>query len=152
MLQEHRGWAVQPSGNCLKVTSSPDIISFGGGFPAPEVFPIEQFKEACDIVLTEMGEKALQYGQTEGYYPLRELIANNAAKYGIVVSPSNVLITSGSQQALDLFGKVFINRGDRILVESPTYLGAIQAWNAYGATYVTVKSDEDGMQTQIWKN
>ena len=132
----------------LKVTSSPDIISFGGGFPAPEVFPIEQFKEACDIVLTEMGEKALQYGQTEGYYPLRELIANNAAKYGIVVSPSNVLITSGSQQALDLFGKVFINRGDRILVESPTYLGAIQAWNAYGATYVTVKSDENGMQTQ----
>ncbi len=132
----------------LKLTSSPDVISFGGGFPAPEVFPIEQFKEACDTVLTEMGEKALQYGQTEGYYPLRELIATNAAKYGIVVSPSNVLITSGSQQALDLFGKIFINRGDRILVESPTYLGALQAWNAYGATYVTVKSDEDGMQTQ----
>lgn len=132
----------------LKYTSSPDIISFGGGFPAPEVFPIEQFKEACDIVLTEMGEQALQYGPTEGYFPLRQLIANNAAKYGIVVSPSNVLITSGSQQALDLFGKIFINRGDRILVESPTYLGALQAWNAYGATYVTIPSDEDGMQTQ----
>lgn len=132
----------------LKYTSSPDIISFGGGFPAPEIFPIEKFKEACDVVLTEMGEQALQYGPTEGYFPLRQLIANNAAKYGIVVSPSNVLITSGSQQALDLFGKIFINRGDRILVESPTYLGAIQAWNAYGATYVTIPSDEDGMQTQ----
>ena len=132
----------------LKYTSSPDIISFGGGFPAPEVFPIEKFKEACDVVLTEMGEQALQYGPTEGYFPLRQLIASNAAKYGIVVSPSNVLITSGSQQALDLFGKIFLNRGDRILVESPTYLGAIQAWNAYGATYVTIPSDEDGMQTQ----
>jgi 2-aminoadipate transaminase len=132
----------------LKYTSSPDIISFGGGFPAPEVFPIEKFKEACDVVLTEMGEQALQYGPTEGYFPLRQLIANNAAKYGIVISPSNVLITSGSQQALDLFGKIFINRGDRILVESPTYLGALQAWNAYGANYVTIPSDEDGMQTQ----
>jgi len=132
----------------LKYTSSPDIISFGGGFPAPEVFPIDKFKEACDVVLTEMGEQALQYGPTEGYFPLRQLIASNAAKYGIVVSPCNVLITSGSQQALDLFGKIFINRGDRILVESPTYLGAIQAWNAYGANYVTIPSDEDGMQTQ----
>ena len=132
----------------LKYTSSPDIISFGGGFPAPEVFPIEKFKEACDVVLTEMGEQALQYGPTEGYLPLRQLIASNAAKYGIVVSPSNVLITSGSQQALDLFGKIFINRGDRILVESPTYLGALQAWNAYGATYVTIPSDKDGMLTQ----
>lgn len=132
----------------LKYTSSPDIISFGGGFPAPEVFPIQKFKEACDVVLTEMGEQALQYGPTEGYFPLRQLIANNAAKYGIVVSPCNVLITSGSQQALDLLGKIFINRGDRILVESPTYLGAIQAWNAYGANYVTIPLDENGMQTQ----
>ena len=128
----------------LKYTSSPDIISFGGGFPAPEIFPIQKFKEACDVVLTEMGEQALQYGPTEGYFPLRQLIANNAAKYGIVVSPCNVLITSGSQQALDLLGKIFINRGDRILVESPTYLGAIQAWNAYGANYVTIPLDENG--------
>jgi 2-aminoadipate transaminase len=153
-LWEHR-YAARTQGmsgsairELLKYTSSPDIISFGGGFPAPEVFPIEKFKEACDVVLTEMGEQALQYGPTEGYFPLRQLIASNAAKYGIVVSPSNVLITSGSQQALDLFGKIFINRGDRILVESPTYLGALQAWNAYGANYVTIPSDEDGMQTQ----
>lgn len=132
----------------LKVSSLPGMISFGGGFPAPEVFPIEKFKEACDTVLTEMGKQALQYGATEGYQPLRELIASNAGKYGIQVSADNVLITTGSQQALDLLGKIFINRGDRILVESPTYLGALQAWNAYGCNYVTIDSDDDGMQTE----
>jgi len=132
----------------LKVSSLPGMISFGGGFPAPEVFPIEKFKEACDTVLTEMGKQALQYGATEGYQPLRELIASNAGKYGIQVSADNVLITTGSQQSLDLLGKIFINRGDRILVESPTYLGALQAWNAYGCNYVTIDSDDDGMQTE----
>lgn len=133
----------------LKLTSLPDVISFAGGLPAPEVFPIEKFKEAADIVLTEMGECALQYGTTEGYQPLREMIARNASKYGIRVSADNVLITSGSQQALDLLGRIFINRGDRVLVESPTYLGAIQAWNAYGVKYVTIPFDENGMQTEL---
>jgi len=133
----------------LKLTSLPDVISFAGGLPAPEVFPIEKFKEAADVVLTEMGESALQYGTTEGYTPLREMIARNAAKYGIQISSDNVLITSGSQQALDLLGRIFINRGDRVLVESPTYLGAIQAWNAYGVKYVTIPFDEDGMRTDL---
>ena len=133
----------------LKLTSLPDVISFAGGLPAPEVFPIEKFKEASDIVLTEMGEKALQYGTTEGYQPLREMIARNASKYGIQISADNVLIPSGSQQALDLLGRIFINRGDRVLVESPTYLGAIQAWNAYGVKYVTIPFDENGMQTDL---
>jgi 2-aminoadipate transaminase len=133
----------------LKITSLPDVISFAGGLPAPEVFPIEKFKEACDVVLTEMGDRALQYGTTEGYQPLREMIARNASKYGIQISPDNVLITSGSQQALDLLGRIFINRGDRVLVESPTYLGAIQAWNAYGVKYVTIPSDENGMNTDL---
>lgn len=131
----------------LKITSLPDVISFAGGLPAPEVFPIERFKEASEIVLTEMGERALQYGTTEGYQPLREMIARNAGKYGIKISADNVLITSGSQQALDLMGRIFINRGDRVLVESPTYLGAIQAWNAYGVKYVTIPFDEHGMKT-----
>ncbi len=135
----------------LKVASVPGMISFGGGFPAPEVFPIEKFKEACDTVLTEMGQQALQYGATEGYQPLRELLATNAGKYGIQVSADNVLITTGSQQALDLLGKIFINRGDRVLVESPTYLGALQAWNAYGVSYVTIAADDDGMQTEQLK-
>jgi 2-aminoadipate transaminase len=133
----------------LKLTSLPDVISFAGGLPAPEVFPIERFKEAAEVVLSEMGDLAFQYGTTEGYQPLREMIANNAGKYGIKVTHDNVLITTGSQQALDLLGKIFINRGDRILVESPTYLGALQAWNAYGVKYVTIPFDDDGMRTDL---
>ena len=131
----------------LKLTENPEIISFGGGMPAPDVFPVEDFKAACERVLTEMGAQALQYGATEGYTPLREMIARHTARYGPEISTDNILITSGSQQALDLIGKVFINPGDRILVENPTYLGALQAWNAYGAEYVTVPMDEDGMIT-----
>lgn len=133
----------------LKLTSQPDVISFAGGLPAPDLFPIERVKEASEIVLTEMGDRALQYGTTEGYQPLRELIARNASKYGIQISADNVLITTGSQQALDLLGRIFINRGDRILTESPTYLGALQAWNAYGVKYVTIPFDDDGMQTEL---
>jgi 2-aminoadipate transaminase len=129
----------------LKLTEKPDIISFGGGLPAPEVFPVKEFAAACDRVLREQGAQALQYGTTEGYQPLRQQIARHTARYGIEVEPENILITSGSQQALDLLGKIFINRGDRILVESPTYLGALQAWNAYGAEYVTVPMDKQGM-------
>ncbi len=131
----------------LKLTEQPDVISFAGGLPAPDVFPVQQFSEASVKVLSEMGAQALQYGTTEGYQPLREMIVRHSARYGIEVTPENVLITAGSQQALDLIGKVFINRGDRILVESPTYLGAMQSWNVYGAEYVTVPLDENGMVT-----
>lgn len=131
----------------LKLTEQPDIISFGGGMPAPEVFPVDDFAAACETVLRNNGAQALQYGATEGYMPLREMIARHTARYGIQIIPDNIMITSGSQQALDLIGKVFINRGDRILVENPTYLGALQAWNAYGAEYVTVRMDDDGMIT-----
>lgn len=131
----------------LKLTEKPDIISFGGGLPAPDVFPVEEFADACQRVLREAGAKALQYGATEGYIPLREMIARHTGRYGIEVTPENILITSGSQQALDLLGKIFINPGDRILVESPTYLGALQAWNAYGAEYVSVPADNDGLDT-----
>jgi 2-aminoadipate transaminase len=131
----------------LKYSEKPDIISFAGGLPAPDVFPVEEFTEACIRVLRDYGPQALQYGTTEGYLPLREMIARHTERYGINISPDNLLITSGSQQALDLLGKIFINRGDRILVESPTYLGALQAWNAYGAEYVAVPFDENGMIT-----
>ncbi len=133
----------------LKLTEKPDIISFGGGMPAPEVFPVAEFQDACQVVLRDFGPKALQYGATDGYRPLREQIARHTSRYGIDVSADNILITSGSQQALDLLGKVFINRGDHILVESPTYLGALQAWNAYGAEYVTVPMDKSGMNTDV---
>jgi 2-aminoadipate transaminase len=131
----------------LKITEQPDVISLAGGMPAPEVFPYDEVREACDRVLTNNGQYALQYGSTEGYLPLREMIARHTCRYGIDVSTENILITSGSQQALDLIGRIFINRGDHILVESPTYLGALQAWNAYGAEYVAVLSDENGMDT-----
>lgn len=129
----------------LKLTEQPDIISFAGGLPAPEVFPLKQFGEACKVVLDTCGPQALQYGTTEGYRPLREMIARHTARYGIEVTADNILITSGSQQALDFIGRLFINSGDHLAVESPTYLGALQAWNAYGASYVSVPSDENGM-------
>ncbi len=131
----------------LKLTEQPDVISFAGGLPAPDVFPVKEFQEACQKVLAEHGPQALQYSTTEGYRPLREMIARHTARYGIVVGPDNILITGGSQQALDLIGKVFVNPGDHILVEKPTYLGALQAWNAYQAEYVTVPLDDEGMQT-----
>jgi len=131
----------------LKLTQRPEVISFAGGLPAPEIFPVERFREACQQVLTTNPSIALQYGPTEGYRPLRELIVAHMARYGILATVDNILITSGSQQALDLIAKLLINRGDRILVESPTYLGALQAFDLMGAEYVTVPTDADGLQT-----
>jgi len=129
----------------LKLTEHPDIISFAGGLPAPEVFPVQEFREACSFVLDNFGPQALQYSTTEGYLPLREMIARHTARYGVQVNADNIMITSGSQQALDFIGRLFINRGDYIVVESPTYLGALQAWNAYGAQYIPVRTDDHGM-------
>ena len=131
----------------LKITQRPEVISFAGGLPAPDVFPVERFAEACCKVLEQKAKLALQYGATEGYEPLREMIAQRTSRYGVKAQPENVLITSGSQQALDLIGKLLINPGDRVLVEAPTYLGALQAFNVYGAEYLSVPSDDDGMRT-----
>lgn len=131
----------------LKLTQRPEVISFAGGMPAPQVFPVEKFKEACDKVLSDNPSFALQYGPTEGYLPLREFIVEQMARYGIRASVDNVMVTSGSQQALDLIAKLLINRGDRLLVESPTYLGALQAFDLMGAEYVTVPIDERGLNT-----
>src|SRR5581483_8688515 len=133
----------------LKVTQKPEIISFAGGLPAPELFPTERFQEACSRVLTKHSAAALQYGATEGYTPLRQMIAEKLANTGIRATVDNVLITSGSQQALDLIGKLLIDSGDRVLVEAPTYLGALQAFNVYGARYVSVPIDEDGLRTDL---
>ncbi len=130
----------------LKVTQQPDVISFAGGLPAPDVFPMEAVQEATHTVLSEHGSEALQYGITEGYPPLREMIMRHMQRYGIHCNINNVLITSGSQQALDLIGKVMVGEGDRLIAEEPTYLGALQAWNVYGAEYLTVSTDDDGMQ------
>lgn len=133
----------------LKITQHPEIISFAGGLPADEVFPIKRFEEACQKVLEHNAFPALQYGETEGYQPLREMIARHIARYGINARSENVLITTGSQQALDLLGKLLINPGDRILVEAPTYLGALQAFSLYGAEYLSVPCDEDGLRTDL---
>jgi 2-aminoadipate transaminase len=133
----------------LKFTQLPEVISFAGGLPASEVFPAARFQEACQHVLQYHSHLALQYGATEGYEPLREMIARHINRYGIQARPENVLITSGSQQALDLIGKLLINPGDKVLVEAPTYLGALQAFNVYGAEYLQVPSDNDGLQTEL---
>ena len=129
----------------LKLTEQPDIISFAGGLPAPEVFPVEEVRAATERVLKDRPTTALQYTTTEGYRPLRELLVRHMGRYGVEVGPDNVLVTSGSQQALDLVGKLLINPGDRVLVEEPTYLGALQAFNAYQADYLPVPIDDDGM-------
>jgi 2-aminoadipate transaminase len=129
----------------LKLTQQPDIISFAGGLPAPEFFPLREIEEACRHIVRTEGAQALQYGTTEGYKPLREYLATTMHKYGVPAVPNNVLLTNGSQQALDLIGKLFINPGDYVITGRPTYLGAIQAWNAYQARYQTVNLDDDGM-------
>jgi 2-aminoadipate transaminase len=129
----------------LKLTEKPDVISFAGGLPAPEVFPFAEVERATETVLREKGQVALQYSPTEGYLPLRELLVRHMARYGIRVKPSNVLVTSGSQQGLDLIGRLLVNPGDRVLTESPTYLGALQAWSAYQAEYLAVPVDDDGL-------
>ncbi len=129
----------------LKVTEKPEVISFAGGLPAPELFPVEAIKSACNAVLNEEGAASLQYSTTEGYVPLRETISQRMQVMGINSSIKNILITSGSQQAIDLTGRLFINEGDTIICESPTYLAAINALKAYNAKFVEVAMDDDGM-------
>jgi len=133
----------------LKVASQPGVISFGGGMPAPELFPLKEVEEACIRVLRNRGSDALQYSTTEGYPPLRELIVEKMSRYGILATLDNVLITSGSQQALDLVGKVLLDPGDVIIVEAPTYVGAIQAFTAYQASYASVPLDDEGMVVDL---
>ena len=133
----------------LKLTEQADVISFAGGLPAPEVFPTAEFQSATEKVLREVGPQSLQYSTTEGYRPLRQFIVEHMARYGIYAHEDNVLITSGSQQALDLIGRLLINPGDKILTERPTYLGALQAWAAYQARYVTVPIDQHGLRIEL---
>ena len=129
----------------LKLTQLPDVISMAGGMPAPELFPLREIEEACRHICREHGAKAMQYSATEGYGPLKEYLAVSMHKYGVPAVPDNVLLTHGSQQALDLVGRIFIDPGDFVITSRPTYLGAIQAWNAYQAHYHTVNLDDDGM-------
>jgi 2-aminoadipate transaminase len=130
----------------LKVTAQPDVISLAGGLPAPELFPIDEYRRAFEWVLETDGAQALQYGPSEGYRELRTLLAERLTRFGMRCATDDVLITNGSQQALDLIGKMLLDPGDAVLVERPTYLGALQAFNQYQATYAVVPMDEDGMQ------
>ena len=124
----------------LKVTERPEVISFAGGLPSAATFPVDRLRAACVDVLTTAPSPALQYGPTEGYLPLREWVAE---RYH--VSPSNVLITTGSQQGLDLLGKVLIDPGSCVLVETPTYLGALQAFSLSEPQFASVASDDAGL-------
>jgi 2-aminoadipate transaminase len=129
----------------LKVTEKPGIISFAGGLPSPQTFPIDAMREASERVLRDDGKAALQYAASEGYAPLREWVAQDLLKQGMKVSPDQVLITTGSQQGLDLVAKILIDAGSRILVETPTYLGALQAFTPMEPVAVGVDSDDHGV-------
>lgn len=131
----------------LKLTTRPGIISFAGGLPAPDLFPVEEIKEMSRIVLEREGRTALQYGPTEGDTRLREELAKMMQKDGINITSNHLLIVTSSQQGLDLTGKVFIDPGDVILTSRPTYVGAIQAFHTYGARMIGVEQDEEGTRT-----
>ena len=129
----------------LKITMRPEIISFAGGLPSPATFPVERMREAYDAVLSRTGKVALQYGPSDGYAPLREWIADSLSTSDCRIVPEQVLMLSGSQQGLDLLGKVLIDEGSKVLVETPSYLGALQAFSLYRPEFVSVATDEDGL-------
>lgn len=129
----------------LKVTEQPEIISFAGGLPAPELFPVADVLRATERVLNETGAASLQYSPSEGFAPLREVFAAESRRRGIDCSADDILIMTGSQQPLDLTGKIFLDAGDCVLTESPTYMAAIQAFQSYGARFVSVSTDEGGL-------
>jgi len=128
----------------LKVTQDPSITSFAGGLPNPGLFPIEALQEAARETLGTAGARALQYSTTEGHLELRTWIANRYARHGVTVDPDQVLITTGSQQCLDLMGKLFIEKGDEVVLERPSYLGTIQAFTMFEPRFVTVDLEADG--------
>jgi 2-aminoadipate transaminase len=140
---------IQPSAirEILKVTERPEVLSFAGGLPAPEAFPVEELARAHADVLAREGAAALQYATTEGFAPLRAWIAERMAQRGMAVAPEQVLVTAGSQQGIDLTAKALIDPGDTVVVENPSYLAALQAFQAYEARFEVVGSDGDGMLT-----
>lgn len=134
----------------LKLTEQPEIISFAGGLPAPELFPTEKMSLMSDRVLKENGEAALQYSSTEGFKPLREIIANQRLIHaGVNVSPDDIMITNGSQQGLEFSAKIFVNKGDIVICESPSYLGALNAFKAYEPEFIEIPMDENGMNVDM---
>lgn len=142
-LENAEGSAIR---EILKLASNPEVISFAGGLPAPELFPVEEMKKVALAVLEEQGRAAMQYYATDGYPPLREAIAERMnRKLHTNVTADSILVTNGSQQCLDFMGRVFLDEGDKIIVESPSYLGALNAFKAYGPEFIEIPTDEDGM-------
>jgi 2-aminoadipate transaminase len=129
----------------LKVTVRPEVISFAGGLPSPATFPVERMRAAYDSVLSKQGKVALQYGPSDGYAPLREWVAQSLSTDGAKILPEQVLMVSGSQQGLDLLAKVLIDEGSKVLVETPSYLGALQAFSVYQPEFVSVPTDDHGL-------
>jgi 2-aminoadipate transaminase len=128
----------------LKLTRQPDMISFAGGLPAPELFPLEQIRDAANNVIRRNGAQALQYGETEGLAELRDWIAARFTTPSMALTRSNVVITSGAQQALDLIGRVLLDPGDRVVAENPTYLALLSAWRPLGVEFLPVAADAEG--------
>lgn len=133
----------------LKITRRPDIISFGGGLPDPETFPVKDLEDISCQLLRDKGAIALQYGPTEGEVPLRQEIAKWMSREKATIKPENILITVGSQQGLDLISKVFLDPNDIVVVELPTYVGGLQAFNAYRARMIGVPQDDEGMRMDL---
>lgn len=129
----------------LKLTAKPDVISFAGGLPAPEYFPVERVKEASDTVLSERGQEVLQYSTTEGMPELRQMVADSLSTSDLTVGPENIIITAGSQQGLDLVCRILLNEGDKMVVENPTYLGMLMAARPFHPTFVPIPTDHDGV-------
>lgn len=136
----------------LKLAEKPEIISFAGGLPAPELFPTEELIKVSEAVLKEEGRQALQYGPTDGYTPLREKIADRMNTFGFSPKVEDILITSGSQQGLDFSARVFLDEGDIVVCESPSYLGAINAFKASMPEFVEIPTDNDGMDMEELEN
>ncbi len=136
----------------LKLLQAPDMISFAGGLPNPETFPADIIREIANDILKDGANRALQYGITEGYLPLREAVAERMRKKGIDVTTENVGIVSGSQQVIDLMGKVFIDPEDPLVVSAPTYLTALTGFAVYNARFETVPIDEHNMRMDLFED
>ncbi len=134
----------------LKYTARPEVISFAGGLPNPETFPLKEIREITCEVIEKWGAGALQYGTTEGLPQFREYLKEEYRKEGEFTDADELVLTNGSQQALDLFGKVLLNKGDTVLAEAPSYLGGINAFEVYGAKVVHVDMDDDGLKVDLF--
>lgn len=135
----------------LNAATAPDVISFAGGLPNKKHFPVKELEESTQRIFRNNPSNALQYGITKGLPELREIIATFYSWQGIAININNIIITTGSQQALDIIGKTFINEGDHVVLEEPSYLGAIQAFSMYRPTFKTIELEYDGMNIEKWK-